>query len=412
LTVVAPPGRARTAWLLFRLFCLAGLCAVAPARADIYDTLNLNTSVTAQYDSNLFRLSAGADANALVGKPSAAEQVLVSSFGFKLAKPYSLQRFEFEANLVDYKYRKFSYLDSTALNYAGAWRWSLTPRAYGNLTRTRTQALNSFADFTGFGIRNLRTDENTRLDGSYELDGVWRLIGAAAEITRTNSQPFVQEGDNSLRTIEGGPRYVAPSGTTLSYVARSGRGVFFNRPQPIAAALLDNRFEQREHEFSLLWLISGKSNVTARVAHVDRKHANFSARDHGGNVANLSFNWGVSGKLRLTTTWSRELASFQSPSASYTSTERWVFNPVWQISEKTALRGRYDRSVRDFRGAVAVTPQNDRSDLLRSAQISLDWKPLRALTFTATLQNDRRASNLPGLDFNSVMVSLTVLASF
>jgi hypothetical protein len=76
------------------------------------------------------------------------------------------------------------------------------------------------------------------------------------------------------------------------------------------------------------------------------------------------------------------------------------------------LRLRYDYSQRDFLGGGIAAAANTRSDTLRTAFVGFEWQPLRVLTLSASLQNDRRASTLPGLDFVSTSALLGAQVGF
>ena len=389
------------------------LIIVERAWADADDTFNVTGGVSVVHDDNLFRLPSGTDANAVLGKSTKADDITVSSVGFKLNKPYSLQRFELEVNAVDTRYRTFDYLNFTAVNYAAAWRWSVTPYLHGNLTSSRKQELNSFVDYTDYGVRNLRTDRRQRFDGVLEASGSWRILGGVEQITRTNSQAYTQVGDTRLNNVEGGLRYDFRSGSSLSYIARSGRGEYFNQDQPIPfPSLFDNRFDQRENEVRMVWAVTGKTTIDGRFAHLERTHAHFGQRDFSGNVGNLNVKWNITGKTSLTAEVARDLNSFQSLSSSYTSDQRFSLSPYWQISAKTALRARYDYVRRDYRGAIADTAANDRVDTLNGGLIALEWQALRTLLVSASLKNERRTSNQPGFDFESTMVGISAQAAF
>lgn len=391
---------------------LSLLLIAQPAAADVDDTFNLNVGAAIQQDDNLFRLSSSADPNILLGKPSKSEQITISSVGFKLNKSYSLQRIELDASAVDYRFQTFGYLNYTARNYTAAWRWKLTPNFYGNLTGSRNETLNSFIDYTGYNTRSLRVDDNRRFDGVFEIDGAWRVLGGVAEYKRRNSQLFTQENDNRVATAEAGVRYAFHSGSSLTYMTRSGRGDYTSLQQPVAASLSDNRFDDRENEVSLHWLLAGKTTLDARAAHHERKHAHFAARDYGGNTGNVNLNWEITGKTFLAATLARELSSYQAINSSYSTTDRVTLSPYWQFGAKTALRGRYDYARRDYRGAIAPTPFNDRSDTLRSGMLSLEYQPLRALSLSTSLQSDKRASNLPGLDYDATVAAVSAQLSF
>lgn len=382
------------------------------AVADAYDTFSLVPTVTRIHDDNLFRLSSSADPQTVLGESSKADDLTVTSLTFRINKPYALQRFEFEISQNNYRYQTFSYLNYSAQPYKAAWRWSLTPYLHGNLTTNRTQVLQNFADYTGYNTRNSHTEKYSRFDGVLDVNASWHVLAAAAQSTSSNSQLTLGQGNSRVDTAEAGIRYVAPSGSSLSYLAKNGRGEYINRPDPILAGIIDNRFDDRENEFRMLWRLTGKTSIDGRLARFDRTHAHFSQRDYGGTVGDLNFNWNISGKSVLTASLARELASYQTNSSSYTTTDRLTLMPYWQVSSQTAVRLRYDHAQRDYLGAIAATPANNRSDTLRTTMIALEWQPYRTLAITTSLQNEKRTSNQPGLDYLSKSFTVTAQMTF
>ncbi|MDN5752373.1 MAG: putative exosortase B-associated extracellular polysaccharide biosynthesis transporter EpsL, partial [Nitrosospira sp.] len=302
-----------------------------------------------------------------------------------------------------------------------------TPYFYGTLRSSHRESLNNFANLTGFinsTNRNLRTDDDHRFDAVYEIDGAWRLIGGISQVTRTNSRLTVQDFDNRVRSVEGGIRYAFPSGSSLTYKVRGGQGEFINRAAPIASAFFDTRFSEMEHEVRLIWLVTGKTSIDARAGHLDRDHAHFPQRDFSDFVGNFNLNWAATGKILVNSGWARDLHNFQTApnfqfvgfrtfSSSYIATDRFFFSPVWKISEKTALRLRYEYSIRDFLGSVSSSPLETRSDSMHSGLVELDWQPLRApLIVSAALRREHRSSNLRGFDFDVIAASIAARLSF
>jgi len=392
------------------------------------DTLRVTVDSNVKFDSNVFRLSPSIDPVVMTGQPTRSDRIITSTASLKFNKPYSLQRFELDASVVDNRYDNFNFLNFTAFNYGGAWRWNLTPYLYGNLSGNHREALNNFANLSGFANstnRNLRIEDNLRFDGVFEIDGAWRIIGGIAQESFKNSQVFVQNFDTRTRSVEGGIRYAFPSGSSLTYKLKRGWGEFLNRPQPLASSLFDNRFTDLEHEIRLIWPVTGKTSIDARAAHFERKHAHFPQRDFSGFVGNFNLNWAITGKTRLTASWSHDLSNFQIPaldpgllanfqrfSSNYIASDRFSLAPAWQINAKTALRLRYDYIMQDFLGTAAATSFASRSDTLQSGLIALDWQPVNALFLSATLQHDRRSSNLTGFDFTSSAASVTARVNF
>jgi exopolysaccharide biosynthesis operon protein EpsL len=364
------------------------------------DTFKINASYSLQTDSNLFRLPSGADTMALIGRNSAAEQIGIASVGLHVNKAYSLQRFELDFKVNDYRYQHFSYLDFTSINYGAAWRWSLTPRLRGNLTAERKQAPNSFLDYRGYTLRNEHTDSNLRFDASYELDGAWRVLAGAANTRQVNLLPVIAEGDTSAASADFGLQYAFGSGSTLTYALKNASGKFLNRvlqPEP----LLDDGYRQLDNEVRLHWLINGKGTADINAAYIVRSHPHFAQRDYSGFNTGVNLNWAITGKSALGASWARELASYQSDNANYSQTDRVSLGPVWQVSPKAAIRLRYEVAIRNFLGSPTGAAASQRSDTTREASLSFDWQPFQRLNLGASLQNAKRTSNLAGLDFNS-----------
>jgi hypothetical protein len=180
-----------------------------------------------------------------------------------------------------------------------------------------------------------------------------------------------------------------------------------------------------EHELRLIWPVTGKTSIDARVGHLARTHPHFPQRDFDGFVGNFNLNWAVTGKTRITAGWARDLLNlqtqpgafqgspfFQPFSSSYVLADRFFLAPVWQITEKTALRLRYDFFARDHLGAIEFVPGGDRTDTIHSGMIALDWQPLRALFISGALHRDHRSSDHRGFNFDSSAASISARLNF
>jgi exopolysaccharide biosynthesis operon protein EpsL len=275
--------------------------ALNAPNAQDQDVFKLTAGYSLQTDSNLFRLPAGVDPTPLIGRSSTAEQIGVTSLGFKLNKPYSLQRFELSVGLEDYSYQNFNYLSFTAVNAGAAWRWSLTPSLRGNLTFDRKETPNSYLDYQGFRQRNQNTDTQTRFDAGYDIDGAWRVLAGMTRADQVNLLPVVALGDTSTASADIGLQYRFGSGSTLTYALKSADGKFLNRPlQP--ELLLDDAYRQLDHEVRLSWVINGKSTADVSAAYIARAHPNFAQRDYNGVNAGININWGLTGR-RIAFRW-------------------------------------------------------------------------------------------------------------
>lgn len=397
---------------VLRLVLLGFMSVALSAEADTQDPLFIVAGVTHQHDDNLFRLPSGVDKRPFIGRASGAEDITVTSVMLHVNKSYSLQRFELEAGVNDYRFRNFSYLDYTARPYKARWRWYLTPSLHGNLLTERDESTSSFSDYHGYTKRNTKTEKNERFDAELELGSAWRLLGGLAKSSSENTEPTEGENDWRKEITDLGLRYVFPSGNSLGYLFRTADGKYLKQ-RAYPGGLSGNRdFEDREHAFSLVWKAGGKTLFNARLGYLDRQHKGSSLRDFDGLVGNLTLDWDVTGKTHLRTSVSRDLWSSQNPYSSYVESDRLSISPSWQISSKTALRLQYDLARRNYLGAVAQTPMNGRRDHQRTALIALEWSPMRDLTLSLSGRRETRDANRPGLDYKSNIVSLSANLGF
>lgn len=382
-----------------------------PAWALWNDTVELKAATGLRYDDNVFRLSSGADTRALTGRDNRDDQVVVSSFGLGINKSYSLQRFEADFNLVDYRYKNFEFLNFTANNYSAAWHWSLTPDFRGTLGTKRTETLNSYGDVQNIGRRNQRTEVQSKLEGEYGFKGAWTLMGGLKRESLTNEEAVIGEDDFRATSVHAGVRRNFASGASISYLLGSTEGRYLNR-EPSAASLLDDEFKQIDHGVKLSWPLSGKSTAGVGVSHADRRHANFGERDFSGFTGSASLAWAATDKLSLDVAYAERLAGYQTSNTNYTRTRRLSLAPTWKIGAKTALRLRHEVAEVDFRGAPPGATPSGRSDTLNDTSLSLVWQPTRPVTLSASLQNNRRTSSASGADYDSTQASVGAQFSF
>jgi exopolysaccharide biosynthesis operon protein EpsL len=384
-----------------KILPLLAAAAVSPmAQADPEDSLNLVAGVGVLHDSNLFRRSSGKEES---------EQILSVSAGLKVNKAYSLQRFIVDAVLTDYRYQNHSNFDYVGKNLNAAWQWSLTPFLHGNLSASRNESLSSFVDYIG-SSPNMRTVDTYRFDAEWEAAGRWRLVGGLNHLQRRNSQLFLAEGDYDASAAEAGVKYQMPSGSSLTLMGRQLQGEYARRVVSQADSI-DSGFDQRDVELKLVWPMTGKSRLTGRLAHISREHDNFSVRDFSGPVGQLDYSWDVGGKLRFNVGLKQDLASYQTNDSSYYRLRGFNLSPVWQLSSKIALRARYSQDRRDYRGGLLIG-LSERSDMLRTAQLAIDWMPLRTVVVSAYLQQDSRSSNRADRDFKATIGGINANYSF
>lgn len=384
------------------------LCS-SPVWADSLDTFGFSVGAGVSHDDNLFRRPSGQEVS---------DEIRTTTLGFRINKPYSLQRFRVDARLTDYSYRDNSYLDYTGKNLSAAWAWKITPHLYGNLSTSKVKVLNSFVDYVATDPelrKNLRTTTTSRFDVEWEALGPLHLISSVVHYKQENSQEFVEESGFTAKSAELGVKYVTSKGSSLAVVRRKTDGNYSRTAN--APALLDSGFEQTENEVRFEWLPTVKTTVSGRLAYLDRKHDNFSERNYSGYVGSAEVDWGITEKLSLNASLKRDINSYQQTPSVFTSysddyiADSFSVGPVWEISEKTRLSYRHTRQRRDFEGTV-VSGSPLREDRLTYDTISFDWSPRDYVKFGVDYQNSKRDSNNDNFDFKAKTLLLTVKLYF
>ena len=388
----------QAASLMFFLLGISAFLLTLSVHADENDPLNFIAGVSMQHDNNLFLLPSG---YALPSNVERADNITTAYGGLKLDKPYEMQRFKADYTLTAYKYQNNSNLDFIAQKYDAVWLWNLTPYLNGTLSAERQESVNNLQDYRNFSlvnVQNITTTDKQHFEADYSPHGIWHLLGGITRSSLSNSRAALSEEDSfTMDTLDAGVKYDFRSGSAVTLMGHESRGTYDNRIIN-TAALFDTRFDESEVETKLSWLISGKSQLSARAAYVSRTHENFSQRDYSGLAGNLNYRWTPSGKLRVTLSVTSDLSSYQTDYSSYTRNNTVSISPAYALTDKINLRASASISERTFLGDVGA-PSLERVDKSKSASLGVDWMPWRSVTVGGNLMRSTRSSNLPGLDF-------------
>jgi exopolysaccharide biosynthesis operon protein EpsL len=402
-----------------RRLAAAAACALAaaflapPAFGDEHDAINLVLGASLTHDANVFRLPDNAPP--LAGFSTKSDRISVAYAGVRIDKPYAQQRFQLDATNTSTRYDTFSFLNFDTFDYRGAWLWSLTPHVSGTLGTEHKQALVPFSDYRGLE-RNVRTSDSRRFSLDGWIFGGWHLLAGASQSELKNDVQFLAQADSRFTDGEAAVKYVVASDSWLALTRRSSQGDYLNLvADPVN--LVDNRYRQEETEIKGAWNLGGKSVLNGRLASLERRHEHFAQRNFSGTAGQLDYTWAPTDKLRLPLSAKRDISSWWesssiTASSSYRVTHTISLAPTWQVDAKTAVRLRFDRMRIDYRGPVNADPRPARGDTLRSAQVALDWTPLRSVAFSASLERDSRATNNPGFQFGDTIGSLSVSLMF
>jgi exopolysaccharide biosynthesis operon protein EpsL len=404
---------------LRRRLIIIAACAVVPAClpplaiADQFDTLNLIMSDTLTFDANVFRTPDSSGPQP--GFTSKADRINVITVQLKLDKSYALQRLQFDVSKSLTRYNSFSFLDAEALNYRGAWLWSLTPRLTGTLSADRSQAQIPFAQIGGTQ-RNVRTTNNRNLSLDGWVSGGWHLMAGVGQSESTTEQTLLSTPSYRNHRVEGGLRYVAASGNSISFMQRVIPTELVNQPlDPVN--LIDTNYSDIESELKAAWKPTGRSSIDASLTRKSRRNDHFAQRDFSGMAGELRYAWTPTGKLQVNIIASRTISPYAAfgntlENSTYRVDQTYSLGTDWNVAAKVAAHLTVTHTVSDFGGPVFVVTSPARNDDFRSVRLAFDWTATRNASLNFSVERDRRTSNVARFEFSDTVAIVGAALNF
>jgi exopolysaccharide biosynthesis operon protein EpsL len=365
------------------------------AVADELDTLQFNAAINKVYDSNLFR------------RPNneVSEQITRSTLGVKFDKTYSLQRLKLDFSLVDNKYHENDYLDFLAKNYDGAFLWSLTPSLTGTLSSSRIQSMNNFGDFR-VTAQNIRTLTDNEFSMKYSPHNVWAIILGVSQNKLENSATFNAISDFDAKGVDYGVSYDFASGAYLRFLAHNRKGEFEKR-QLSQATAFDNGYSENEYEIDLFFQETGLNKFSGKFAYLEREYDNFKIRNYDAYIGNLNYDYIWTGKLKSTFSLSRLIAPFETETTTYSITDAFRTQLLYDVSSKIRLGLNLRYAERDFDGSGQFGTSG-RLDKEHSYGAFATWNPTKYIGVSLNSNKSFRNSTLSNFDYDDTLTSLNL----
>ncbi len=391
--------------------CLILALPAGTALAD-QDVLKVFANASFRFDNNLFRLPDDVDpAQKWAGvKPGRSDAILGLNAGVQVDKPYGQQRLKLSASLGSYRYATHHHLDFTANEYRASWEWHLTPRLSGRLSAEQSQTLYSFVNNQDFQ-RNVLTRQSQNLDADWWFGSDWHALFGVGRQVYEGSVQVQQDRDYTALRWEAGLRYDRDKVGSASLKLRRSDADYSTRSVNFVTRH-DNRFEQREFEFGMQYAITGRSNLDGRLAWLERSHPNIPLRDYSGWVGRLGWTWDLTGALRLSTEYRRELESWQDANSNHVVSDRLSIGPTWAYTAKQRLDLQLEGQERRHEGALPSAALPLRKDSILALNLSATWAPIQAVSVNAAWRREERDSNINGFDYSDDSLTLAVQGLF
>jgi exopolysaccharide biosynthesis operon protein EpsL len=367
------------------------------------DWFRVTLGASASHDSNLFRDSG-------LVRPVESETITTGAVGLRVDKTYSRQRFFLDASAIAYRYSKFSDLDFNALNYFGAWYWSLTPHLSGTLSAGRDQTPTQFS-YTASRQSNVVTNENFVFNLDGWLTGGWHVLLGASQYDRTSEQSSLQsQPDYSESRSEAGIRYLFQTTTSVDGLWRRIRGE--QTGQMVGGVVFSSNtdYEEDQAEIAVNWAATAQSTLAGRVTRIDRHYEQTPQFDFSGTAGALRYAWLPSAKIGLALSATRNIVPFQGGfQSNYRVSNSYAVAPTWRATSKISV---YFTLQRTYDNYPSTTSATERDDTLTQAALGLNWLAARNLAFTASVWRDQRSSNVPIVEYATTVSRLSASLIF
>lgn len=352
----------------------------------------INASIT--HDDNLLRLSKDADPMAASGQPSAADTIKQGTVGVKVDWKQSRQEVILDASASESRYTRFTSLNYQSKNLQSRWNWQLGNSLIGGIGYNKTTSLGSFAELQHL-TKNLSTQQNEFIDGAWHVNPSLRLNGAVTHATYSVTSNSVY--GNDFMSYMAGAYFTPHDGNEIGI-----RGIRQVQKYPVLEAFsgvpVDNGFRQDQLFATVNWLYSGHVRVNGQAGVVNRAHNQLTERDFNGRTMRGTLTWLASGKGQIDLTAWDEIDAYDNLTTSYTQSKGFSFGPTWNLTGKLSVSAKLQHLERDFLGdpVVKLFPALSipvRQDTIDSSSLSLNYRPMRSVNISASVQNERRSSN-------------------
>lgn len=413
-----PPLRAylhlrRTALAL----AAAALAAGAAAQSSPYF---VSLSQSASHDSNLLRLADGVAAPAGYSR---SDSVLATALTAGFDQSFGRQRGFGNVALRSTRFGSNGVYDNESYALAAGLDWSTVARVSGSVNLGASRSLASFGlqELGLLGRKNFEDARTADLAVRVGLVTEWTAEATYGrrEVKNTLEQPSVESREFDSDTTSLGLRW-RPTGAAafgLGWRATTGRYPKFRRTA--AGDFVEDRFRSDGADFTAELTPSGASRIALRIGNSRTRYDVNAARDFTGVTGQLDWTWRPTGKLAVTTSFSRTTGQDSTPTvilffpatSDYSRVTRTLrLRTDWSVSGKALLYADLSHNERGLVRTFAIGP--DTLDGGTGAErgttwaLGARWAPSRWLALGCEVSGSRQVgSGALGLSIGSNGVS-------
>lgn len=371
-------------------------CAQAFAMGN--DSVFLRAQASAQYDSNVFRVSDDARGAFATRGGGKSDVILGVGAGLRCDLPVSRQRFSLDAAVTQYTYNEFSNLDYTGFALSGQWNWQVGSRWSGRVAGGVREDRQSYSSAVGGFEPSLLRSSDLALGADYALTPRWTIESQAALYRYAYDTAALQADDFETDSVALGVRYKSPLGNGTGLRFREERGRWPNRAA-FPAATFDNAYTQRTLSLVVDWGAGGRSRLSGEAGYTWRSQDGPADDRFTGPSGRINLDYALSGKSALRASVYQTRGVVEDRTATYSRATGIDLNYSYAMTAKIVTRLSYSHRTLAYEGSTVLVNALDRRDTLNTVEASLRYAFSRTLSVEAGAQFETRDSNVPLGDY-------------
>jgi len=375
-----------------------GLAALAmvqtvPAFAESESPLRFTVSQSVAHDSNIFMKSK--DYMYLEGVDKLSDTYYTTQAGLSFDKEYSRQGLHANLAVARQIYKKYDEYNNTSGSGAFNWDWRIGDHWSGVLGYNYGVSSLPLDDSYSAKDSVMRRLGRGVVSANYWFHPDW-AIGARFSTAKSDYDDKSKDWDEYKSNEYNLDLTYRPStGNRIVLSLRGEEGEYSNQPKQNGSL---REWDQRDVRLSGSWQLTGVTKVSGYIGYAKREYEYASNRDFSGLMGSIAFRWAPSNKVYVDLSWRREIGADADELANYATTQVWSLRPVWSITEKVHLGGRYEYRKRKLGGDPGSPPPwyadwVDRDDRSYVYGVDLQYIPTDYFSVSLGYKYTKRDSN-------------------
>lgn len=381
------------------------------AHAEIFgDKIRPYVSVAGIFDSNVFRVSDGAQLIPRFGSEKTSDFISIYSAGFDIVYPVSQQTFTVSGRKDFVRYASFNDYNVTQDDLRAGLTFRILDRIVGDLHASYLKVLEPFENYQGFQ-KSLRSTSVVGGSAGYAFPWGLTLKGGGR----------LEKVDYSLDTLAGS-EYEAKSFFGQAVYQHSPKTEFdlelrrtwydYSRTADGAASPNDSTANLLQGGFQ--YMPGAKTQLVLHAGLMKRTYDVATWRDFHGVVGRFDLKYAITAKLAFSLRAERSLVEETFLDQTYSVNDAVGADLTWRVLAKTEIGVGGKLTNKDFQSAnnLVSAPLENRKDRIRELHAGASWTPGEQLQLSVTCRRSSRSSNYAQYDYKDRTIELGITYKF